>query len=50
VRSRSKTVHEDDRLAFPYIEKGDFYVVALKPLHIRNAHTFLPGTAPVGSS
>jgi hypothetical protein len=45
VRSRSKTVHEDDRLAFPFIEKCDFHAVVLKTLHIRNAHILFLGTA-----
>src|SRR2546425_1075194 len=40
---RSETVHEDDRIALPFIEKRDFHALVLKTLHVRTAQSLVLG-------
>src|SRR5262245_32596973 len=42
VRSRSKTMHENDRLTLPFIEKCNFHAVVLKTLHISQCTRLSP--------
>jgi hypothetical protein len=32
-------VHEDDRIALPFVEKRDFHAVVLKTLHVHTAQS-----------
>jgi hypothetical protein len=34
-------VHEDDRIALPFIEKCDFHAVVPKTLHVRTAQSLV---------
>jgi hypothetical protein len=51
VRGGSKTVHEDDRLAFSFVQKSDFDRVVLKTLHLCNLQGKLrTAIAPMGAA